>query len=155
MAATGSILYSAFSLVPLPEQILVSYGTKSRSAKAIRVNIQRRPRVWRILSSINPSKNASDSPAEFFKKIERAWLISKQPRPVCCSSCDAKGSVECKWCKGTGFFIIGDKLLCEVPSQNSTCVICGGEGLVKCSDCKGTGFRAKWLEQTELKPADT
>jgi hypothetical protein len=31
------------------------------------------------------------------------------------------------WCKGTGFFILGDSLLCEVPSRNTTCVICAGQ----------------------------
>ncbi|KAJ4837003.1 hypothetical protein Tsubulata_022216 [Turnera subulata] len=80
------------------------------------------------------------------------WLIKcslclQQPRPVACSSCDSNGHVECKWCRGTGFFIIGDNMLCQVPSRNTTCVICAGKGSMCCSDCKGTGFRAKWMEE--------
>ncbi|KAK1372971.1 Tsi1-interacting protein TSIP1 [Heracleum sosnowskyi] len=81
------------------------------------------------------------------KRMERAWLISKQPSPVSCSSCQSNGHVDCKWCGGTGFFIIGDNMLCQVPSRNTSCVICAGKGSTRCSDCKGTGFRAKWLEE--------
>ncbi|CAJ1973628.1 unnamed protein product [Sphenostylis stenocarpa] len=85
------------------------------------------------------------SSSDFAKRIERAWLISKQPSPIVCSSCDSKGHIECKWCAGTGFFILGDNMLCEVPSRNTTCTICTGKGSMCCSDCQGTGFRAKWL----------
>ncbi|CAF2279986.1 unnamed protein product [Brassica rapa] len=94
--------------------------------------------------------SAVDSPessSNFAKRMEQAWLISQQPRPVGCSSCNSKGHVECKWCAGTGFFILGDNMLCQVPSRNTSCVICSGQGSACCSDCKGTGFRAKWLEK--------
>ncbi|KAL5189956.1 Lariat debranching enzyme [Glycine soja] len=67
------------------------------------------------------------SSADFTRRIERAWLISKQPGPIVCSSCDSKGHIECKWCAGTGFFILGDNMLCEVPSRNTTCIICTGK----------------------------
>ncbi|XP_020237900.1 uncharacterized protein LOC109817115 [Cajanus cajan] len=85
------------------------------------------------------------SSADFTRRIEQAWLISKQPRPIVCSSCNSKGHIECKWCAGTGFFILGDNMLCEVPSRNTTCIICTGKGSMCCSHCQGTGFRAKWL----------
>ncbi|GER45120.1 chaperone protein dnaJ [Striga asiatica] len=88
--------------------------------------------------------------SNFANRMERAWLISQQPRPIACSSCDAKGHVDCKWCNGTGFFIIGDNMLCQVPSRNTTCVICSGKGSACCSDCKGTGYRAKWLEEPPI-----
>ncbi|KAF8400474.1 hypothetical protein HHK36_013772 [Tetracentron sinense] len=86
----------------------------------------------------------------------------QQPRPIACSSCNSNGHVECKWCGGTGFFIIGDNMLCQVPSRNTSCVICAGkhngtflysyifQGSICCSNCKGTGFRAKWLEEPPL-----
>ncbi|KAJ0984913.1 hypothetical protein J5N97_003269 [Dioscorea zingiberensis] len=89
--------------------------------------------------------DSHESSGDFTKRMEQAWLISQQPRPVACSSCESNGYVECKWCRGTGFFILGNNLLCEVPSRNTTCVICAGKGSTCCSDCKGTGFRAKWL----------
>ncbi|XP_057433049.1 uncharacterized protein LOC130725876 [Lotus japonicus] len=88
-----------------------------------------------------------DSSSNFAKRIERAWLISQQPTPIVCSSCNSKGHIECKWCAGTGFFIIGDNMLCEVPSRNTSCIICTGKGSTCCSNCQGTGFRAKWLEE--------
>ncbi|XP_066397383.1 uncharacterized protein [Miscanthus floridulus] len=101
-----------------------------------------------------PMASTVDSPgsssADFAKRIERAWLIFQQPRPVSCSSCQSAGHVECKWCAGTGFFILGDNMLCEVPSRNSKCVICSGKGFTSCADCQGTGFRAKWLEEPPI-----
>lgn len=52
--------------------------------------------------------------------------VLQQARPVQCKSCCASGQVECPWCKGTGFFILGDNMLCEVPSRNTTCRVCFG-----------------------------
>ncbi|PKU59479.1 protein PHOTOSYSTEM I ASSEMBLY 2, chloroplastic [Dendrobium catenatum] len=98
-------------------------------------------------SAVDSYENSSD----FVKRMEQAWLISQQPRPVACSSCASKGCVECKWCGGTGFFVIGNNVLCEVPSRNTSCVICAGKGSVCCADCKGTGFRAKWLGKPPLQ----
>ncbi|KAK1430722.1 hypothetical protein QVD17_13672 [Tagetes erecta] len=91
-------------------------------------------------------ESSPENSSNFIKRMEQAWLISQQPTPVACSSCDSNGLVDCKWCGGTGFFILGDNMLCQVPSRNSSCVICAGKGSTSCSDCKGTGFRAKWLE---------
>ncbi|CAL5419388.1 unnamed protein product [Camellia sinensis] len=91
-----------------------------------------------------------ESSSNFAKRMEKAWLISQQPRPIACSSCDSNGHVECKWCGGTGFFILGDNMLCQVPSRNSSCVICAGKGSTCCADCKGTGFRAKWLGEPPI-----
>lgn len=51
----------------------------------------------------------------------------QQPRPLKCASCEAIGRTECVWCQGTGFFILGNSMLCEVPSRNTTCVICSGQ----------------------------
>lgn len=104
-----------------------------------------RVQVRAVISEPSASDNAGDSAAEFVKRAERAWMISKQPRPLKCASCEAIGRKECVWCQGTGFFILGDSMLCEVPSRNTTCVICSGQGAVPCKDCKGTGFRAQWL----------
>ncbi|KMT16970.1 hypothetical protein BVRB_2g044380 [Beta vulgaris subsp. vulgaris] len=100
---------------------------------------------FKVQASMVDSSSSSDNSSNFANRIERAWLITQQPTPIACSSCSSNGHVECKWCAGTGFFIIGDNMLCEVPSRNTTCVICAGEGSTQCSDCQGTGFRAKWL----------
>ncbi|KAK3130111.1 hypothetical protein QOZ80_6BG0489060 [Eleusine coracana subsp. coracana] len=108
------------------------------------------PRRAPRLRFVAPMASTVDSPgssSDFAKRMDRVWLISQQPRPISCSSCQSAGHVECKWCAGTGFFILGNKMLCEVPSRNSKCVICAGKGFVSCANCKGTGFRAKWLEE--------
>ncbi|XP_058222264.1 uncharacterized protein LOC131332202 isoform X2 [Rhododendron vialii] len=94
--------------------------------------------------------DSTESSSNFAKRMERAWLISQQPRPIACSSCDSNGHVECEWCRGTGFFILGDNMLCQVPSRSTSCVICTGKGSKRCADCKGTGFRAKWLEEPPI-----
>ncbi|KAL8130012.1 hypothetical protein V2J09_019167 [Rumex salicifolius] len=99
-------------------------------------------RVSKIRASVVDSQEGSSN---FAKRIEQAWLISKQPRPIACTTCESNGNVECKWCAGTGFFILGNNMLCQVPSKNTSCVICSGKGSTQCSDCQGTGFRAKWL----------
>ncbi|XP_022750348.1 uncharacterized protein LOC111299429 [Durio zibethinus] len=91
-----------------------------------------------------------ESSSDFVKRMEKAWAISQQPKPIACSSCNSKGHVECKWCGGTGFFILGDNMLCQVPSRNTSCVICAGKGSKCCFDCKGTGFRAKWLGEPPI-----
>ncbi|KAL2634437.1 hypothetical protein R1flu_005916 [Riccia fluitans] len=94
---------------------------------------------------LQPSDGAQENVNDFVKRMEQTWLISKQPRPVKCKVCEASGRLNCPWCQGTGFFMIGDKMLCEVPSRNTLCKVCFGEGTIPCDDCKGTGFRAKWL----------
>ncbi|WOK94363.1 hypothetical protein Cni_G03065 [Canna indica] len=105
--------------------------------------------AFRVRASVVDS---SESSSRFSKRMERAWLISQQPTPIACSSCGSNGYVECKWCAGTGFFILGNQMLCEVPSRNTTCIICMGKGSASCADCKGTGFRAKWLEDPPPRP---
>ncbi|KAK2658852.1 hypothetical protein Ddye_005385 [Dipteronia dyeriana] len=111
------------------------------------VNSDRR-RVRGARASMVDSYESSSN--NFVRRMEQAWLISQQPRPVACSSCESNGHIECKWCGGTGFFILGDNMLCQVPSKNSSCVICAGKGSTCCSDCKGTGFRAKWLGEPPI-----
>ncbi|KAF5456854.1 hypothetical protein F2P56_026288 [Juglans regia] len=125
---------------PIAFRVLVPHArnTTARSATS-RVSVVRASMVDSYGSSF-----------DFVNRIEKTWLISQQPRPVGCSSCNSNGHVECKWCGGTGFFILGDNMLCQVPSRNTSCVICGGMGSMCCSDCKGTGFRAKWLGEPPI-----
>ncbi|XVE71285.1 hypothetical protein DITRI_Ditri10aG0139000 [Diplodiscus trichospermus] len=104
----------------------------------------------RVLVVRASAVDSYESSSDFVKRMEKAWVISQQPGPIACSSCNSKGHVECKWCGGTGFFILGDNMLCQVPSRNTSCVICAGKGSTCCSDCKGTGFRAKWLGEPPL-----
>ncbi|XP_004501393.1 uncharacterized protein [Cicer arietinum] len=130
---------SASALIPKsPIPIAVIVGGSARSFTA-------NNRIYRL--RVRSSMVDSSSSSDFIKRVEQAWLISQQPRPVICSSCNSKGHIECKWCGGTGFFVLGDNMLCEVPSRNTNCIICCGKGSKCCSNCQGTGFRAKWLEE--------
>eukprot|EP00250_Pteridium_aquilinum_P001412 c11607_g1_i2 orf=539-1015(-) len=133
---------SSSSSPVIPQGICMS----SRSLRAWPLSSRKTPnsaRVWALV--VDPSDSAHGSVDQFTARMEKAWLISKQPRPVQCVSCKAEGVADCQWCKGTGFFILGDNMLCEVPSRNTTCLICLGRGSVPCKDCKGTGYIARWL----------
>ncbi|XP_038984535.1 LOW QUALITY PROTEIN: uncharacterized protein LOC103707421 [Phoenix dactylifera] len=85
-----------------------------------------------------------ESSGSFAKRMERAWLISQvPPTGIACSSCKSNGYIECKWCRGTGFFILGNNMLCEVPSRNTTCLYVRGRVLLAVLIAKATrGFRA-------------
>ncbi|CAI5529130.1 unnamed protein product [Closterium sp. Naga37s-1] len=72
----------------------------------------------------------ADRSREFAARLEQAWSIRKNQGPVACEECMAQGCIECKWCRGTGYFIVGDSLLCSVSSRSSSCVICGGKGTI-------------------------
>ncbi|XP_016503219.1 uncharacterized protein LOC107821297 [Nicotiana tabacum] len=118
--------------------------------RGMQLILQGNPRLKQIPRIFVVRASAVDSSSNFVERMEKAWLISKQPRPIVCSTCDSNGHVECKWCSGTGFFILGDNMLCQVPSRNTSCVICTGKGFVCCTDCKGTGHRAKWLGEPPI-----
>ncbi|BBN06793.1 hypothetical protein MPTK1_3g23940 [Marchantia polymorpha subsp. ruderalis] len=109
-------------------------------------SVKRSTRVSQVQAVLlQPSDGAQDNVNDFVRRVEQTWSITNQPRPVQCKACETSGRVDCPWCKGTGFFIIGDSMLCEVPSRNTSCVVCFGQGTLPCDDCKGTGFRARWL----------
>nr|XP_028962561.1 uncharacterized protein LOC103440563 isoform X3 [Malus domestica] len=93
---------------------VVPYGTSTRALR----------RVCGVRASAVDSYEGSSN---FANRMEKAWLISKQPRPIACSSCNSNGHIECKWCAGTGFFILGDNMLCQVSSKSTSCVICTGK----------------------------
>ncbi|XP_057722671.1 uncharacterized protein LOC130936597 isoform X1 [Arachis stenosperma] len=140
--------------------------TLQGSRRRFRAPIGLRVSMPRKLKPFNRIRASMVDSSDFVSRMEKTWLISQvlldggnnktaqvpwpnmlQPRPIVCLSCNSKGHTECKWCGGTGFFIIGDKMLCEVPSKNTSCIICNGKGSMCCSNCQGTGFRAKWLEE--------
>ncbi|XP_010914033.1 uncharacterized protein [Elaeis guineensis] len=135
----------AISCCSSPKSLLPSLPLRGRGRRGDRAAPSRI--FWKAPEPVVRASTVDsfESSASFAKRMERAWLISQQPRPIACSSCESNGYIECKWCGGTGFFILGNNMLCEVPSRNTTCVICAGKGSACCPDCKGTGFRAKWL----------
>ena len=56
-----------------------------------------------------------------------------------CFHCN-NGRVRCEFCKGTGFFTIGEDLI----GTNNVCPACNGCGERFCKECAGTGKIAKW-----------
>ncbi|KAJ0089839.1 hypothetical protein Patl1_12614 [Pistacia atlantica] len=137
------------SSVSLPSKVPIRFAVvpPGTSLSSARRTVDMNSRAFGARASMVDSYESSSN---FIRRMEQAWLISQQPMPVSCSSCHSNGHIECKWCRGTGFFILGDNMLCQVPSRNTTCVICAGRGSMCCSDCKGTGFRAKWLGEPPI-----
>ncbi|KAG4962715.1 hypothetical protein HKD37_14G039766 [Glycine soja] len=125
----------------------IMHSVRFMSPICVTVTVPNSARPSNRISCIRIHASLVDSSSDFVKRMELAWSISQQPMPIACTSCNSKGHTECKWCGGTGFFIIGDNMLCEVPSRNTSCVVCRGKGSRCCSDCQGTGFRAKWLKE--------
>ncbi|KAG4382556.1 hypothetical protein JHK82_039404 [Glycine max] len=125
----------------------IMHSVRFMSPICVTVTVPNSARPSNRISCIRIHASLVDSSSDFVKRMELAWSISQQSMPIACTSCNSKGHTECKWCGGTGFFIIGDNMLCEVPSRNTSCVVCRGKGSRCCSDCQGTGFRAKWLKE--------
>ncbi|KAL3693245.1 hypothetical protein R1sor_006896 [Riccia sorocarpa] len=151
MAVGAAISAPSCNLLPFHAgSIYPSFGLRVNTFKSGfkfgRVSCSPRTNTFLVQALVlQPSDGAQENVNDFVKRMEKTWLISKQPRPVKCKICEASGRLDCPWCQGTGFFMIGGKMLCEVPSRNTLCKVCFGEGTIPCDDCKGTGFRAKWL----------
>ena len=88
------------------------------------------------------------------KEIETAWDIYNsidecdiENISSCarvCEKCE-DGEILCNFCKGTGFFIIGDELI----GTNNACPVCKGNSYIKCENCGGSGYIAHWNKNLE------
>ncbi|PHT40097.1 hypothetical protein CQW23_18951 [Capsicum baccatum] len=119
MSSSGSCTCSYRPIITAKSNIVVNPLLIIHGNRRLKKRI---PRICVVRAS-----TVENSSSNFVQRIEKAWLISKQPRPIICSTCDSNGNVDCKWCGGTGFFILGDNMLCQVPSRNTSCVICAGK----------------------------
>eukprot|EP00898_Chlorokybus_atmophyticus_P008327 jgi/Chlat1/8496/Chrsp80S07887 len=121
--------------------------------RSARRRVQRGHVVVSALRSERPLEdNGSGNDAQSFaQRLDRAWTIARQPRPVPCSGCRASGEEECQWCHGTGVLTVGDLMLCTVDG-NCRCRVCKGRGFNKCDRCKGTGQVASWLDMRQNQP---
>ncbi|KAH7523936.1 hypothetical protein FEM48_Zijuj06G0065000 [Ziziphus jujuba var. spinosa] len=59
----------------------------------------------------------------------RKWCW--QPSPVACSSCNSNGNIECKWCAGTGFFILGINVLLRLQGDWFSCQVVRGASYIQ------------------------
>mmetsp|Transcript_29283 Transcript_29283/g.59902 ORF Transcript_29283/g.59902 Transcript_29283/m.59902 type:complete len:168 (+) Transcript_29283:30-533(+) len=57
-----------------------------------------------------------------------------------CTTCSGSGKIICRFCKGTGFFMIGNDLI----GRNNACPTCRSKGEEVCQLCVGSGSIAKW-----------
>jgi DnaJ-class molecular chaperone len=62
-----------------------------------------------------------------------------------CQTCKGHKEVECNWCHGTGYLVVGDQVFYSTAEHDNHCPVCKGQGACKCEQCRGTGFRAFWL----------
>ena len=60
-----------------------------------------------------------------------------------CLVCKGHGQVTCRYCRGTGFLTIVDKVI----AGGNDCPVCKGTGYEQCRACRGTGAIAKWQVQ--------
>lgn len=148
LAHHGTLSWSSALLTPAQGiGLRFSHSRVAIKGPGLRVPSSRGRRVAAAPRALVMQPSGEHEKAEnFAKRLEQVWGIRKQPQPVACETCMAQGFGECPWCRGTGFFILGDNMLCEVPSRNTSCHICDGKGTLPCDDCKGTGFRARWME---------
>eukprot|EP00892_Ulva_mutabilis_P012628 jgi/Ulvmu1/9738/UM055_0078.1 len=83
------------------------------------------------------------------RMLEITWQVrggaAKEGPPKTCNACESSGTVECKYCHGTGVMQLGDMLYCS-ETGCSVCPVCGGDGQAECKHCLGSGFRASWLD---------
>lgn len=103
----------------------------------------------------NRSRVMSDAQAR--RNLELRWALMAstdecdvQDMNSCggmCDRCSGEGVVDCRFCDGTGFLMVGSTLY----RGGKVCPVCSG-GLEECSGCKGSGWVAKWNSQNSTLP---
>eukprot|EP00521_Asterionellopsis_glacialis_P009553 CAMPEP_0195289646 /NCGR_PEP_ID=MMETSP0707-20130614/5835_1 /TAXON_ID=33640 /ORGANISM="Asterionellopsis glacialis, Strain CCMP134" /LENGTH=246 /DNA_ID=CAMNT_0040349671 /DNA_START=237 /DNA_END=977 /DNA_ORIENTATION=- len=58
-----------------------------------------------------------------------------------CDMCLGEGTLDCRFCNGTGFSMLSDGTML---SQGKPCLVCSGKGEEPCKGCGGSGWVAKW-----------
>lgn len=87
-----------------------------------------------------------------YKNLDLVWEVYEaievcDPRQshscgYTCSVCQGEGSNLCKFCKGTGFLMLGDELI----GTSNDCPVCNGTGETPCKMCRGSGMIARWVK---------
>ena len=91
-------------------------------------------------------------PIDRMKHLELIWKIREEMDEcdvskghICgseCLDCDGNGEIICKYCGGTGFFMLGNDLI----GTNNDCPVCNGTGMNECKKCMGAGYIVKWRD---------
>ena len=113
--------------------------------------------VFTIPSSYSwvPLHISKINPSDRMKHLELIWKIREEmdecdvtKGDICggeCNKCDGNGDVECNYCGGTGFFMLGSDLI----GTNNDCPVCKGTGMTECKKCMGAGYIVEWREDYE------
>ena len=62
-----------------------------------------------------------------------------------CDLCQGSGFIDCGFCAGTGFCVIGITVIPSRGGIQNGCIVCDSNGEICCSLCKGSGYVAKWV----------
>lgn len=99
-----------------------------------------------IIPSRRPNKNITnkrkhlDLVWNIRKEIDNCELDNKKAKVNICQQCGGDGELLCRFCRGTGFFMLSDVLL----GTENDCPVCNGTGLETCKSCMGAGKIAIW-----------
>ena len=112
--------------------------------------------VWLFLITIQcahtltPSHKTKINALERMKYLDLIWKIREEidecdvaKEDICgsvCDKCNGEGYVECRFCAGTGFLMLGHELI----GTNNDCSVCKGTGQEECKDCMGAGYIVQW-----------
>ena len=107
----------------------------------------------RILSMAPPKKRKrATDPNVVRRNLELRWSLMASNEECdledmlscggMCEECDGEGVLDCRFCTGTGFFTVGDRLV----GQGKSCPVCGGCGEEECKGCMGRKWVARWRQ---------
>ena len=90
------------------------------------------------------------TPLDRMKQLELVWKIREEmddcdvsKGDICgdkCVNCGGNGEIQCNYCRGTGFLMLGDELI----GTNNDCPACKGKCMIECKKCMGAGYIVEW-----------
>ena len=105
--------------------------------------------------SLLPSHYSNKDPLNGMRHLDLIWSIREEiescdvTKEICgnvCVECEG-GRTICRFCGGTGFFMVGDDLI----GTNNDCPVCEGHGEEECKNCMGSGRIVDWRKDYKLK----
>ena len=112
-----------------------NFNSETRSIQSTRIFRRNLELKWAILGNIDE--------CEVEKDLQSCGNI--------CKCCKGTGFIDCNFCAGTGFNVIGNRVFPKAnlkSADNGGCRVCDSRGEIKCKVCKGTGYVAGWVESS-------
>ena len=85
----------------------------------------------------------------FYDSATRAAEKRENRQP--CFACAGTGTIECRFCNGTGAITVD---LGGGQTESSSCINCDGKGSITCTTCNGTGIQPRYLDRREFQDDD-